>query len=128
LHERYTKSGYLLKPIESATKEPSLDDLFLEKLVKVILDQLDDPKLAVTDLCRAVHLSNMQVNRKLKALTGKTPSRFIRSIRLQKARELLQTSHLNVSEVAYTVGFSDPNYFSRSFSEEFGISPSVIRK
>jgi AraC-like DNA-binding protein len=73
-------------------------------------------------------LSHTHVNRKLKAMTGKTPSRFIRSIRLQKAVELLKTTDLNVSEIAYDVGFSDPNYFSRSFSEEFGYPPNVIRK
>ena len=128
LQESYAKPGYLLKPIQSGTKKPSLDELFLQKLVKVVLDRLDDTRLGVPDLCRAVHLSNMQVNRKLRALTGKTPSRFIRSIRLQKSMELLQTTSLSISQIAYQVGFSDPNYFSRSFSEEFGIAPNVVRK
>jgi len=68
----------------------------------------------------------MQVNRKLKTLTGKTPSRFIRSILLQKAKELLQTTSLNVSEIAYQVGFDDPNYFSRCFSEEFGFASMLF--
>ena len=68
----------------------------------------------------------MQVNRKLKALTDKTPSRFIRSVRLQEAIRLISTEGYNVSEAAYAVGFSDPNYFSRSFSEEFGYPPSEL--
>jgi DNA-binding response OmpR family regulator len=106
----------------------SLDERFLQKLSKVVEEKLNDNDLAVVHLCRAVNLSNMQVNRKLKALTGKTPSRFIRSIRLQKAIELLQTTELNISEIAYEVGFSEPNYFSRVFSEEFGYPPNVIRK
>ena len=62
-----------------------------------------------------------------KALTNRTPPQFIRSIRLQKAFELLKTTDLTVSEVAYDVGFSDPNYFSRTFLEEFGTRPSVMR-
>ncbi len=128
LQQRYAQAGYILSPVKSGTNKPTLDDLFLEKLVKVVQDRLNDSDLEVLDLCKAVHLSNMQVNRKLKALTGKTPSRFIRSIRLQKAKELLETSQLNVSEIAYQVGFSEPNYFSRCFSEEFGIAPNVIRK
>ncbi len=107
--------------------EPSLDDIFLQKLKDAVLERLDDPEFGVTDLCRVANLSNMQVNRKLKALTGKTPSRFIRSIRLHKAMELLKTTEFNISEIAYDVGFSDPNYFSRSFSEEFGKPPNVIR-
>ncbi len=113
---------------EITSSKPTLEEVFLQKLIKTVEDRLDDPDLGVKDLCRAANLSNMQVNRKLKALTGKTPSRFIRSIRLQKAMELLQTTDLNISEIAYDVGFSDPNYFSRSFSEEFGHPPNVVRK
>ncbi len=127
LQERYASNNYLLKQ-PGLKSESSLDDIFLQKLIKVVQERLDDPDLAVVHLCRAANLSNTQVNRKLKALTGKTPSQFIRSIRLQKALELLQTTDLNISEIAYDVGFNDPNYFSRSFSEEFGHPPNAIRK
>ncbi len=112
----------------ATTQKPSLDELFLQKLIRVVEEKLDDPKLGVVHLCRAVRLSNSQVNRKLKAITGKTPSQFIRSIRLQKALEFLKDTDLNISEIAYQVGFSDPNYFSRSFSQEFGYPPNNIRK
>lgn len=112
-----------------ARKEaPNPEEAFLQKLIQVVRDRLDDPQLGVNDLCRVAKLSNTQVNRKLKALVGKTPSQFIRLIRLQQAIELLESSEMNISEVAYAVGFSDPNYFSRAFSEEFGYAPSVIRK
>lgn len=127
LQEQYSSNGFSLKRTNTIAK-PSLEDIFLQKLIKVVENRLDDEQLAVVHLCRAANLSNMQVNRKLKALTGKTPSGFIRSIRLQKAMELLQTTQLNVSEIAYKVGFSNPSYFSRSFSEEFGHSPNVMRK
>ena len=73
-------------------------------------------------------MSESQLNRKLKALSGKTAAPFIRSIRLQEARKLLQTTELNISEIAYDTGFSDPHYFSRSFSQEFGVAPSSFRK
>ncbi len=109
-------------------KEPSLDDVFLQKLTAFVQAHLDDSELGVPELCRAVRLSNTQVNRKLKALTDKTPSQFIRSIRLQRSVELLKTTDLNIAEIAYEVGFNDPNYFTRSFSEEFGHPPSEIRK
>ena len=127
LQARYASSAFLLQE-EQKSKAPSLDEQFLQNLIQVVEERLADPNFSVADLCQAANLSNMQVNRKLKALTGKTPSRFIRSIRLQKAMQLLQTTQLNVSEIAYDVGFSDPNYFSRSFSEEFGQPPLSIRK
>lgn len=127
LQQRYSSTDYFLKSAKSiATSSP--DDRFLQKLLKVVQDRLDDPDLGVVHLCRAAQLSNTQVNRKLKALTGKTPSQFIRSIRLHKAQELLKTTDLNISEIAYDVGFNDPNYFSRSFSEEFGYPPNATRK
>lgn len=117
-----------ISTVVNTQKEPSLDDLFLQKLVKLVEERLNDHNLGVSELCRAVNRSNTQVNRKLKALTGKTPSQFIRSIRLQCALTLLQSSDLNISEIAYEVGFNDPNYFSRSFSEEFGHPPNMARK
>jgi len=124
LQERFSK---ISKFGSSEKTKPTLEDVFLQKLFKVVEDRLGDTDLSVADLCRSVHLSNMQVNRKLKALTGKTPSLFIRSIRLQKGMELLQSTQLTISEIAYEAGFSDPNYFSRAFSEEFGLSPSGVR-
>lgn len=127
LQNHYAKVGIIAKnALDKRT--PSLDDLFLQKLLKVVEENLGDDDLGVAQLCRAVNRSNTQVNRKLRALTGRTPSQFIRSIRLQKAVELLQTTDLNISEIAYQVGFTDPNYFTRSFSEEFGYPPNVIRK
>jgi signal transduction histidine kinase/CheY-like chemotaxis protein/streptogramin lyase len=127
LRDRYGGDKQLIQNI-SQQQTPDPNEAFLQKLIHTVQERIDDSKLGVNDLCRAANLSNTQVNRKLKALMGKTPSQFIRLIRLQRAVTLLENSELNVSEVAYTVGFSDPNYFSRAFSEEFGYPPSVIRK
>ena len=79
-------------------------------------------------LGKSVHLSPSQLYRKLKALTGETPNQLIRKIRLHKGLELLKTTDLNIAEIAYSVGFSDPNYFSRMFHKEFGKSPRLLRK
>ncbi len=108
--------------------EPTLDERFLQKIRQVVEDKMSDPELGIAHLCRAVNLSHTQVFRKLKALTGQNPTLYIRSLRLQRAMQLLQTTDYNVSEIAYEVGFSDPNYFSRSFSEAFGMSPTEARK
>ncbi|MGB1032995.1 MAG: helix-turn-helix transcriptional regulator [Flavobacteriales bacterium] len=74
-----------------------------------------------------MELSKMQLYRKLKALTGMSPTLVIRDIRLNEAMKLLQKGELNVSEVAYEVGFSDPSYFTRTFKEKFGSSPSKVK-
>jgi len=63
----------------------------------------------------------------MKALTGEPPMSFIRKLRLHKAKTLLQTTELNVSEIAYDLGFTDPHYFSRAFKKEFGMPPSDLR-
>jgi AraC-like DNA-binding protein len=83
----------------------------------------DGPSLA-----KKMNMSEVQLYRKIKALTDRSTAIFIRSVRLAKGKELLQTTHLNVSEIAYEVGFDDPNYFSRTFSQEFGVAPSDVRK
>ncbi len=106
----------------------SLDDRFINKLQKFIEENLDDERLDVTAICQHVGLSRMQVHRKLKALTQKTTTQFVRSIRMQHARQLLQKTDLQIAEIAFRVGYSDPSYFSRQFSEEFGHPPNKVRK
>ena len=98
------------------------------KLKSIVEKHLDNPDFSVPQFCREAGMSRTQLHRKLKALTNKSATIFIRSIRLQKAKELLETTDLNVSEVAYEVGFSNPSYFSTSFFEEFNINPSGTRK
>ncbi|MCB0563312.1 MAG: response regulator [Phaeodactylibacter sp.] len=109
-------------------EEVALENAFLQKLKALVESDISNQGLTITGLCEAAHLSHTQVYRKLKALTKKTPSQFIRSIRLEKAMELLNSTDLNISQIAYEVGFNDPNYFSRSFLQEFGTTPSSVRK
>jgi DNA-binding response OmpR family regulator len=95
LQERYT--GGLpdfpsLQDLESLKTTPTLDDLFLQKIRQVILDKINDPDLGIVHLCRAVGLSNTQVFRKIKALTGENPTLFIRRLRLERAMKLLKTT------------------------------------
>ncbi|MCB9051628.1 MAG: response regulator [Lewinellaceae bacterium] len=125
---RRLQQRYASGPSASSTAEPSIDDLFLQKLWAHIQDNLSDAEFGVPQLAAAIDMNQMQVYRKLKALTGKTPSQFIRSYRLQKGLELLQKGELNISEIAYDVGFTDPSYFSRVFQKEFGRSPSDFIK
>ncbi|WP_428657738.1 ATP-binding protein [Runella sp.] len=129
LQQRYAAiTSSELKPIKDEPIVPTLDDIFVQKIIQVIETQLDNPDLGVEQLCIAVNLSHTQVFRKLKALTGENPTLFIRKVRLQKAQFLLLKTGMNISEIAYATGFSDPNYFSRVFHEEFGKAPSTFRK
>ena len=99
----------------------------LKKARQLIEENISDADYGIVEFCRALGMSRSQVFRKLKALTGKSTSLVIRSIRLQKAKELLQAGDLNISEVAYEVGFTNPAYFTRTFTEEFGLTPSSFK-
>lgn len=123
LQRRYAQGAQVVQ-----ITEPSVDDLFLQKLWEHIQANLSDAEFGVAELAAAVPMSQMQLYRKLKALTDKTPSQFIRSYRLQKGLELLRKGELTVSEIAYDVGFTDPSYFSRVFQKEFGKNPSDFLK
>ena len=104
------------------------EDVFLQKLRAVVEARLSDSALTGEDVCRSLGMSYPVVYRKLSALTGRSLNVYIRLIRLQNARNLLRSTTLSVSEIAYEVGFNDPKFFSRVFSEEFGESPSAFRQ
>lgn len=124
LQARYSDPSYL-QGISSADDTP--EDEFLKKVKEIIYDHLDDSEFGILQLCRKIFVSRTQLHKKLKALTGLSASLFIRQIRLFAARELLKDDKLNVTEIAYRVGFTDPNYFTRCFTQEFGMPPSELR-
>ncbi|MEM7370607.1 MAG: ATP-binding protein [Bacteroidota bacterium] len=118
---------YSLSNEEVKMPDHPREEAFLQKVRQVIIERLADEGFDVRQLSEEVHLSRMQVHRKLKALTGLSASLYIRQIRLRHAHQLLRRSDLTVSEIAYQVGFKNPSYFSRVFAEEYGHSPSEIR-
>ncbi len=105
-----------------------LDELFLKNAKAILGQNFGNEAFGIEELYRALDISRVQLHRKLMALTGQSASHFIRSFRLEKARELLLNTTKSVSEIAYETGFSDANYFSRVFVHEFGVPPSDIRK
>ncbi|NNE75573.1 MAG: response regulator [Pricia sp.] len=106
---------------------PDKNDVFINKVIEVINENLDNSDFDGGRLANALCLSESQLYRKLKALTNTSTAIFIRKVRLQKARQLISSSDLTVSEVAYSTGFNDPSWFSKSFKAEFGHSPSEKR-
>ncbi|WP_018622688.1 response regulator transcription factor [Spirosoma luteum] len=107
--------------------DESLEAQFLHKLRSAIEGQLDNPHLSIGDVCQLIGMGRTSLYLKMAALTGMSINKYVRSLRLSRARELLLASTLNISEVAYAVGFEDPKYFSRVFSKEFGITPGNFR-
>ena len=104
----------------------SADERFLQKVAAAVEENMDNEFFSVEDLAGAVAFSRSQLHRKLKALTGESPTNLIREFRLTRAKELLEKGHGNVSEVAIEVGYSSLSYFTRSFKEAFGILPSEV--
>ena len=101
-----------------------LDNQFIQRIRAVIDAHLSESNFDVDGLCKELGISRTNLHRKLKALTGTSATEFIRKIRLQRAAQLVQQNTLTVSEIAYQVGFESLSYFSKSFQEEFGMSPS----
>lgn len=103
---------------------PSFDQIFLEKIVKIINENITNSDLNVEFLAENIGMSRVQLYRRIKELTTQSPSDFIRTIRIKQAAELLIQQKINISEVAYSVGFSNLSHFSNSFKEFYGISPT----
>ena len=103
------------------------EDRFMERIVKQVGEHMSDPDFKVESLSTAMNMAERTLQRKLKAMTNQTPQELIRSMRLNRARDLLENSNLSVSEVAFQVGYLEPTNFSRSFKKQFGFSPSQLR-
>ena len=101
----------------------SMDEKFLTKVLAIIEKHMDDEEFSIDELSREAGFSNMHFYRKIKALTNTAPSQFLRTIRLKRAAELLAKNSDNVSQIAYSVGFSSLSYFNKCFKEQFGVTP-----
>lgn len=115
-------------PDEEQSDDFQLEDAFMAKLLQTVEANLHDPRFGTNELCREIGLSRTHLHRKITALTNRSTSNFIRSVRLRKGQDLLSNTELNINEIAYEIGFNDPSYFTRKFVEEFGESPTHFRK
>ena len=123
LQEKYSKFSLLQK-----TPERKKENSFLTQLHEQIETKLDDPDFNIESLASSMHMSRMQLHRKLKALSGKSASNYVRSYKLYKSKPLLEDLSKTISEVSWQVGFQDSNYFSKCFSKEFGLTPTEYRE
>lgn len=124
------QSKSILNPGESISEQikDSLpqDKEFHSNAIRIIEEHLSNPEFSVNEFCQQMGMSRTSVYTRLKGITDQAPQDFIRTIRLNKAKELLKSKKYTIAEVALMVGFSDPKYFSTSFKKQFGKSPSKV--
>ena len=124
-HNNYTEkiSEQLLPhlPIEIIENE------FVKKVRVAVETHMEDERFSVEQLCKYIFMSHSQLHRKLDALIGFSPNKFIRLIRLNKAKELLQINEKSIAAVSLDCGYNDPGYFTRVFKQEFGVTPQEWR-
>ena len=125
--ERHQKINDNKETINSE-KLQTLDEKLLDKVVKHINENIENPDFSVDELCKHIGMSSVYLNKKISALTGRTTSEYIRAIRLKKAAQYLEKTDMSISEIAYAVGYNSPKYFSKYFKDEFGILPTEFRK
>jgi signal transduction histidine kinase/ligand-binding sensor domain-containing protein/DNA-binding response OmpR family regulator len=126
LQEKFSGEKIIARKVEK--KLSSLDEKFLTIVLEVAEKHLSEEEFSIEEFGNEVGMGRVQLHRKLKALTGKSPSLYLRSVRLAKAKKMIEERTGNISEIAYSTGFSSPAYFTACFKEEFGYPPSEIER
>lgn len=121
----YTSNYYKLEGLESFG---STEQQFVVRLNAIIDENLDNTDFSVEQLAEMLHISRVQLYRKIKAILGINISDYIGNIRLERAKAMLDRNEHTISEIAYSCGFSTPNYFSTAFKNKYGSSPAAYRK
>lgn len=112
---------------ESKEKISTPDKIFIDNLKEAIKKNMSNPNLRMDDLGDEIGLSRVQMYRKVKVLTGLSPTELLRQMRLQRAAALLSSTTKTVAEIAFEVGFNTPGYFSKCFKEQYGKQPTDLR-
>jgi ligand-binding sensor domain-containing protein/signal transduction histidine kinase/DNA-binding response OmpR family regulator len=109
-------------------KTTTLDNEFIKNILTYINENISEPELSVEVLASKVFLSRSQLYRKIKTLTGVSVNEFIRNVRLEKAKELIELGNDNITEISFKVGFSSPSYFTKCYKEKYGYLPTHNNK
>ena len=125
--KRVQESGNRVDPTPKEAEVVSLDDQLIAKAVLLVEENMSNSEFSVEDLSHELGYSRGHFYQKILRLTGQTPIDFIRNLRMKRAADLLQRSQLNVSEVAYKVGYNNPKLFSRYFKSIYNMYPSEFR-
>lgn len=125
LQQRY-QSGQVLQPADNPITQKQ--DAFILKAREILEQHLDNHQFSVPDFCREIGMSKAQLHRKMKALTNLSTSIFVQNFRLEKAKQLLDTTDSPVAEIADLTGFSSSSYFSNLYKKKYGIPPGRSRE
>lgn len=120
-------SGALPQAETGVVKEEKTEHEFVKKVRRIVETNFVNYEFSVEQLCKSIFMSHSQLHRKLDALTGCSPNKFIRIVRLNKAKELLASPNLPIAAVALDCGYNDPGYFTRVFKQEYGVTPQEWR-
>ena len=102
------------------------DRKFLDRIIAIISQRLDDPQLSVESISESLGMSRSSLHKKLKAISGHVPNEFVRIIRLKEAAKLLLKNEFSISEIGYMTGFNSPSYFSKCFCKQFNLTPKAF--
>lgn len=129
LYNREKMRYYFTNKIDQVRDErfENTEQAFLKNLNRLVEENIGNADFTVEDLAQKLNISRVQLYRKVKAILGITVSEYLNTHRLNKSKYLLQETDLNIAEIAYSVGFSSPGYFSTSFKNKFGVSPTRMR-
>ena len=109
-------------------KTTSLDNDFIQKILHFINENISEPELTVELLSSKIFLSRSQLYRKIKTLTGVSVNEFIRNVRLEKAKQLIEKGNNNINEISYKVGFTSPSYFAKCYKTKYGHLPNQEKR
>ncbi|WP_317174153.1 two-component regulator propeller domain-containing protein [Zobellia nedashkovskayae] len=122
LRQRFSEIGGIFPASEVTTN--TMDEVFLDKVTKTILDNVGDMDFKQEDLLKELGIGRSQLYRKINSLTGKNPSHYMRTVRLRRAAELLKENRYSIKEISYMTGFNSTAYFSKTFRELFEVTPT----
>lgn len=105
-----------------------MDKAFIHKVEQIILEHIEDEKFGANELASEINLSSSQLLRRIKNISGKTTSEFIRDTRLQEAEKLIKEGQYTASEISFQIGFSSPSYFNKCFHDHFGVTPGEYKE
>ena len=124
------KFQYTFNAEDLNIEQESDDDKFIRRVLDHIHDNYSNPDYSIDDILHGLGCSKSMLNKKMQSVIGQSPGAFIRSFRLNLAKELIiknrETRALNISQIAYEVGFNDPKYFTRCFAKQFNLTPSQM--
>ncbi len=120
---RFSKAEHLVATLSNYNPREAA---FLKKVNALIVENIGNPQMDANYISNAMHMSRTQLFRRLKPIIRQSPGSYIKTLKLQKAKELFETTDLRINEVAYKTGFESPSHFTKAFVRHFGVKPSLF--